>query len=48
MNILTYEGSRRLRNCSQDIPEMDKMEEITKLMIQMKWSGYPESVREIV
>ena len=33
MNILTQEGGRRLRNCSKDITEMDKMEDITKLMI---------------
>ena len=46
MNIPTPEGGRRLRNCSREVSEELKMEQITRLMVQMKWSGYPESVRE--
>ena len=48
VNILTQEGSRRLRNYSQGIPWDVKKEYLDKLSIQMMWAGYSERTRELV
>ena len=36
LNILTNEGTRRLRNCSLDIPWTEQTQYINRLMISMK------------
>ena len=36
LNILTNEGSRRLRNCSVDIPWSEQVTYVNRLMISMK------------
>lgn len=48
LNILTNEGTRRLRNCSIDIPWTEQIQYINRLMISMKWGGYSIHQREIV
>ena len=48
VNILTQEGSRRLRKCSQGIPWDVKKEYLDKLSIQMMWASYSERTRELV
>ena len=48
LNILTNEGSRRLRNCSLDTPWTEQVIFLNKLMISMMWGGYSGKQREIV
>ena len=48
LNILTNEGSRRLRNCSLDIPWTEQVVFLNKLMISMMWGGYSGKQRKIV
>ena len=48
INILTQEGSRRLRNCSLQIPWDTKVRYLNKLMVQMYWGGYSQNTRELV
>ena len=48
INILTQEGSRRLRNCSLSLPWQEQKEYLDSLSIQMMWCGYKQQTREIV
>ena len=48
VNILTQEGSRRLRNCSTQVPWETKLKYINKLMLQIYWGRYPQNTRELV
>ena len=48
ISILVQEATRRVRNCSVDIPWETKVKHVNKLMCQMVWSGYSQKVREIV
>ena len=48
LNILTQEGSRRIRNCSLSLPWEEQREYLNQLSIQMMWSGYSQKCRELV
>ena len=48
LNILTAEGSRRLRNCDLETPWNEQVEYLNKLMVSMMWGGYTPKIREIV
>ena len=48
LNILTAEGSRRLRNCDLETPWNQQVEYLNKLMVSMMWGGYTPKIREIV
>ena len=43
LDIFTQEA-----NCSPSLPWNEKLKYVNKLMIQMKWAGYPETARTIV
>ena len=45
LDILTQEANRRIRNCTPSLPWSSKVPFINKLMVQMKWAGYPENSR---
>ena len=47
-NILLEEGSRRLRNCSPNLPWDTKGDFITALNIQMAEAGHKEEFRDMV
>ena len=48
VSILTQEGSRRIKNCSLDLPWGEKLFHLNKLMVSMKWSGHHQRTRELV
>ena len=48
ISILSQEGSRRLRNCSLNLPWNEKLRYINRLMISLMWDGYSETTREIM
>ena len=48
VSILTQEGSRRIKNCSLDLPWGEKLVHLNKLMVSMKWSGHHQRTRELV
>ena len=48
MNILVAEGSRRLRNCSLELPWATRVEHLNRLSVSMKWAGYNQEVRRTV
>ena len=48
LSILTQEACRRVRNFSPALPWSLKVEEVNRLMWQMKAGGYSENSREVV
>ena len=48
INILVQEGNRRVRNCSMQLPWEVRLRYINGHMAQMMWSGYSQSIREVV
>ena len=48
VNILVQEGSRRIRNCSPDLPWDRVVPHLNKLMISMHWGGYKEGTKRLV
>ena len=46
--ILTQQASRRVRNCSNNLPWESKVMHVNRLMVQMQWAGYGQNQREIV
>ena len=48
INIMVQEGNRRVRNCSMQLPWKVRLRYINRLMAQMMWSGYSQSIREVV
>ena len=48
INILVAEGSRRLRNCSLELPWATRVEHLNRLSVSMKWAGYNQEVRSTV
>ena len=48
LNILTQEGSRRIRKCSFSLPLEEQRDYLNELSIQIMWSGYSQRSREVV